>query len=62
MIRLTWVIALGCLWTSAACAQTTDGRTSDGPPAVDLARGVGAALPAEPLDVRADSLVRAGRP
>ena len=62
MIRLTWVIALGCLWTSAACAQTTDGRTSDGPPAVDLARGVGAALPAEPLAVRADSLVRAGRP
>ena len=29
---------------------------------MDLARGVGAALPAEPLALRADSMVRAGRP
>ena len=61
MRYLSWIVAMGCVWTSAACAQTTDGRPADGQAAVDLARGAGAALPAEPLAVRADSLVRAGR-
>ena len=62
MRQLTSVIALGSMWASAACAQTTDGRSAAGPPAVDLARGVEARLQADPLVSRADSLVRAGRP
>ena len=62
MRQITSVVALGCVWASAACAQTTDGRSSATPPAVDLTRGVEAALPADPLAARADSLVRAGRP
>jgi soluble lytic murein transglycosylase len=62
MRQITSVIALGWLWASAACAQTTDGRSSAAPPAVDLTRGVAATLPADPLAARADSLVAAGRP
>jgi soluble lytic murein transglycosylase len=62
MRQITLVIALGCVWTSAACAQTSDGRASASPPAVDLTHGAQAALPADPIAARADSLVRAGRP
>ena len=58
----TWVIAVGSMWASAACAQTSDGRPPERGPTVDLARGVAASLPAEPLALRADSMVRAGRP
>ncbi|PYP75511.1 MAG: hypothetical protein DMD35_21255 [Gemmatimonadetes bacterium] len=61
MRQVTWSIVVGCAWASAACAQSTDGRPA-APPPLDLAHGVGAALPADPLAARADSLVRAGRP
>jgi soluble lytic murein transglycosylase len=61
MRLLTSVIALFA-WASAACAQTTDGRSTMRAPTVDLGRGVQATLPADPLALRADSLVRAGRP
>ena len=57
-----WSILMVCAWTSAACAQT-DGRAAAATqPPVDILRGVGATLPTEPLVLRADSLVRAGRP
>jgi soluble lytic murein transglycosylase len=57
------LIVLACLWSSAACAQKTEGSASAATlPPMDLARGVGAALPADSLALRADSLVRAGRP
>ena len=61
MRYLSWIVAVGCVWTSAACAQTTDGRPPDAQAPVDLSRGASVALPAEPLAMRADSLVRAGR-
>src|SRR5690242_6531607 len=62
MRQITSVIALGWLWTSAACAQTSDGGSPTAASTVDLARGVGASLPPDPIAARADSLVRAGRP
>jgi soluble lytic murein transglycosylase len=56
-----WSIVMACVWTSAACAQT-DGRAAAATlPPVDIVHGVGAAVSAEPLALRADSLVRAGR-
>ena len=59
----TWLVALFCTWASVACAQSPDGRSAAAAEApVDLSRGIGAALSADPLAVRADSLVRAGRP
>src|SRR5690349_14972446 len=62
MRQLTSVMVLGCVWASAACAQTTDGRRATGSRTMALTRGVQPALPAAPLAGRADSLVRAGRP
>jgi len=62
MRQLSWIIALSCAWPSAACAQSTDSRTSEAPAAADLSRGVTATLPPDPLATHADSLVRAGRP
>ena len=62
MTQCPWLIVLACAWTSAACAQT-DGRAAAATlPAVDILRGIGATVPAESLALRADSLVRAGRP
>ncbi|HEX7978120.1 MAG TPA: lytic transglycosylase domain-containing protein [Gemmatimonadaceae bacterium] len=50
------------LCASTACAQSPEGRAASDPPrAADLSAGVQAKLPAEPLAMRADSLVRAGR-
>src|SRR5687767_5225849 len=56
------MLALAVVWPASACAQTSDtGAAAATLPAVDLSRGIGATLPADPIVARADSLVRAGR-
>ena len=56
------MLALAALSPASACAQTSDTSASAATvPPVDLSRGIGAALPADPVVQRADSLVRAGR-
>ena len=64
MIRTHWFVplVLGC--ASTACAQSPE-REASGETvsaAADLSAGVHARLSAEPMVMRADSLVRAGRP
>ena len=56
------MLVLAAFWPASACAQTSDTNAAAASlPAVDLSRGIGAALPADPTVTRADSLVRAGR-
>src|SRR5690348_531153 len=57
-----WVpIALAC--ASTACAQTSPESQPPGdqPRVADISAGAQARLPAEPIALRGDSLVRAGR-
>jgi soluble lytic murein transglycosylase len=62
MTHRSLLLALAAVWPVPACAQTSDTSAATAAlPAVDLSRGVGAALPADPVVARADSLVRAGR-
>src|SRR4051812_7521810 len=62
MKRSHWWIPIAVTWASAACAQSPDRRAASDPArATDPSVGARAALPADPLVSRADSLVRAGR-
>ena len=62
MTHRTLMLVLAALCPASACAQTSDtSAATTSLPAVDLSRGVGAALPSDPTVGRADSLVRAGR-
>jgi hypothetical protein len=64
MRRSLLVLALACVWSPAACAQSADGRGDAERPGrpVDLARGASAELHGDVLAARADSLIDAGRP
>ena len=56
------IVVLALVGPVTACAQTSDTSASAATlPPVDVSRGIGAALPADPLVARADSLVLAGR-
>lgn len=61
MTRLHYIALATALWTTAACAQS-DSRAADAAANTDLTSAAGASLTGDPLAVRADSLVRAGRP
>jgi soluble lytic murein transglycosylase len=63
MTRSHCWIPIALLCASTACAQSPESQAADDPARVaDISAGVQARLPAEPLAIRADSLVDAGRP
>jgi soluble lytic murein transglycosylase len=62
MTRLHFFALSAGLWATTACAQTPDSQASAREAVVDLAPPGAARLTGDPLAVRADSLVRAGRP
>ena len=59
MTRSYGIALVASLWT--ACAQT-ESRSPEGGPETDIARAATVRLAGDPLAVRADSLIRAGRP
>lgn len=61
MNRLYFICLCGGLAASTACAQTSD-ASRQGEGEVDLSRSATAQLAGDPLVVRADSLLRDGRP
>lgn len=61
MTRLHYLTLATSLWATAACAQG-DSRAAAAAANTDLAQAAGAPVTGDPLAMRADSLVRAGRP
>ena len=61
MTRLHFIALATSLWATSACAQG-DSRAADAAANTDLTQAAGARLTDDPLAMRADSLVRAGRP
>jgi soluble lytic murein transglycosylase len=61
MARSHWWVPIIVACASTACAQSPEHEAGDPQRAADLSAGVLAKLPAEPLALRADSLVQAGR-
>ena len=62
MTRSHWWVPIALACASTACAQSPESQAASDPARVaNISAGVQARLPAEPLALRADSLVRAGR-